>query len=94
MLSKKLMRAFRQVEQARPRSGLCEGVVIDLSREVLSITLAHDGVAELALPAGTMTLDMKLLPMFELLEPGDMVRFKAAKEHGRYALVFVEWANH
>jgi Cu/Ag efflux protein CusF len=62
---------------------------IDLSQK--KITIRHDEIKNLQMPAMTMIFIVKDVRMIDSLQPGDQVKFKAYRDNGHY---FVDEIQH
>ena len=73
---------------AIPGADMTTGEVRKIDREQQSITLKHGAIRNLDMPGMTMVFKMKDPAMFNVLKPGDKVKFAAAREGS--ALVVTE----
>ena len=69
------------------------GEVVKLDRTQQKITLKHEEIKSLDMPAMTMSYRMKDPAALDTLKVGDRVRFDAEKINGQYTVMRIAPAN-
>ena len=70
-----------------------EGEVRKVDLEQGKVTLRHGPLANLDMPAMTMVFQVADAAVLERLMPGDRVRFKAAREGGKFTVTEIQPLN-
>ena len=73
--------------------GYTEAEVRKVDRETGKITLRHGEIKSLDMPAMTMVFQVADAAVLERLMPGDRVRFKAAREGGKFTVTEIQPLN-
>lgn len=68
-------------------AGYVRGEVRKVDKEAGKITLRHDAIPSLDMPAMSMVFRVKEPGMLDRVKAGDVVRFKAEKIQGAYTVV-------
>jgi Cu/Ag efflux protein CusF len=72
---------------------MTEGEVRKVDKDAGKLTLKHGEIKNLDMPGMTMVFSVKDKRMLDMLKAGDQVRFKAAKEGGKYIVVEISAAS-
>ena len=75
---------------AQHGSPLIVGEVRKVDKDAKKITIRHEAMPELDMPAMTMVFQVKDPAMLEQVKAGDKVRFQADKSTGAFVLVRLE----
>lgn len=67
-----------------------EGVIKKVDAKAASVTIAHGPIANLNMPAMTMSFKAKEPAMLAKLKAGDKVRFHSAEENGALTVISIE----
>jgi Cu(I)/Ag(I) efflux system periplasmic protein CusF len=70
-----------------------DGEVRKVDKEAKKITLKHNEIKNLDMPAMSMVFQVKDIALLEKAKAGDKVKFKAEKISGGYALTEIEVAK-
>ncbi len=77
---------------AAAASEMVEAEVRRIDKEGSRLTLKHAEIKSLDMPPMTMVVQVKNKAALDKLKVGDKVRFKAAKEDGKYVVTEIEAA--
>ena len=72
---------------------LTEGEVRKVDRKAKKITIKHEPIRNLDMPAMTMVFQVKDSEMLDRVTAGDKVRFEAQKVNGAFTVFSIEKAN-
>jgi Cu/Ag efflux protein CusF len=72
---------------------MTEGEVRKVDKETQKITLKHDEIKNLDMPAMTMVFVVKEVAMLDKVKPGDKVQFRAENEDGKYTVTAIQPAK-
>jgi Cu/Ag efflux protein CusF len=72
--------------QASTAAEMAEGEVRRVDKPGGRITLKHGEIKDLDMPPMTMVFGVASPAMLDTLKPGDKVRFRAAKQEGKYVV--------
>lgn len=81
------------VSGAAAQGAMSQGEVTRVDAAHGKLTLKHDGVKNLSMPAMSMVFRVKDASMLAKLKPGDRVLFSAAKVDGEYTITTIEPAR-
>ncbi len=70
-----------------PAGDMIAGEVRKVDKDTRKITLKHDAMSNLDMPAMTMVFQVKDPAMLDMVKAGDKVKFKAAKPGGAFTIV-------
>jgi Cu(I)/Ag(I) efflux system periplasmic protein CusF len=71
---------------------LTEGEVRKIDKENSKLTIKHNEIKNLNMPAMTMVFQVKDKALLDKLRPGAKVRFKAVQEDGKFLVTEIESA--
>jgi Cu/Ag efflux protein CusF len=71
-------------------SGMVGGEVRKVDREAKKITIRHEAMAPLDMPAMTMVFQVKDPALLDQVKAGDRIRFEAEKLGGAYTITRIE----
>ncbi|MBU6259691.1 MAG: copper-binding protein [Burkholderiales bacterium] len=71
----------------RAQTTTTAGEIVKVDKAARRLTIKHEGLPNLGMPAMTMTFDVRDAGLLDDLAVGDKVRFAAAKVDGRYTVV-------
>jgi Cu(I)/Ag(I) efflux system periplasmic protein CusF len=71
---------------------MTHGEVRKIDKEAGKLTIKHDEIKSLDMPAMTMVFHVKDRAMLDTLRPGAKIRFKAAQEAGKVIVTEIEAA--
>ena len=91
-LSIGILAAFSSLAMAQS-SGMVAGEIRKVDREAKKITIRHEAMPPLDMPAMTMVFQVKDPALLEQVKAGDKVRFEAEKLGGAYMLLRIEPAK-
>ena len=74
-------------------SAMTPGVVKKVDKETAKITIQHERIENLDMPAMTMVFRVKDPAMLDQVEAGDKIRFDADKIGGQFTVIRVEPAK-
>ena len=75
------------------KSSFTDGEVRKVDREAKKITIRHEPIRNLDMPAMTMVFQVKDPEMLDRVTTGDKVRFEAQKVNGAFTVVSIEKAK-
>jgi Cu(I)/Ag(I) efflux system periplasmic protein CusF len=78
---------------ATQSSGMTEGEVRKVDRNAKKITLKHDRIENLDMPAHSMVFQVRDPAMLDQVKAGDKVKFQAEKIGGAFTITKIESAN-
>lgn len=78
---------------AQSTAPLTDAEVRKVDKEAAKITLKHDEIKNLDMPAMTMVFQVKDKGMLDKVKTGDKVRFAADKVGGAYVITRIETAK-
>ena len=78
------------VAQVRSEAPMVGGEVRKIDKDAGKITLKHDAIPSLEMPAMTMVFRVKDPAMLDRVKVGDKVRFAAEKVGGQFTVVQIE----
>jgi Cu(I)/Ag(I) efflux system periplasmic protein CusF len=84
------VRAQQRETEAPLAVEMTQGEVRKLDLERGTVTLKHDTIKSLDMPAMTMVFKAKDSAMLDTLKPGDKVRFKASNEEGKFIVTVIQ----
>ena len=74
-------------------ASLTEGEVRTVDKKAKKITIKHEAIKNLEMPAMTMVFQVKDPALLERVQPGDRVKFEAEKEGSGYVVKQIEKAQ-
>jgi Cu(I)/Ag(I) efflux system periplasmic protein CusF len=80
-------------QSATQSSGMTKGEVRKVDKDAKKITLKHDRIENLDMPAHTMVFQVNDPAMLDQVKVGDKVKFEAEKIGGAFRLTKIEAAN-
>lgn len=72
--------SYSQVDQ------MTEGVVKKIDKENSKITIKHDEIKNLDMPAMTMVFQVKNKALLDKVQPGEIVKFTVIQEGGKFVI--------
>ena len=78
---------------ASSANAMTEGEVRRVDKDARKITIKHEPLQNLDMPAMTMVFQVKEPAMLELVKAGDKIKFQAEKVEGAYTVTKIERAN-
>ena len=78
------------VAQAKIDAALADGEVRKVDKDAKKITLRHDPIVNLDMPAMTMVFQVKDAAMLDKVNTGDKVKFSAEKVGSAYTVTGIE----
>jgi Cu(I)/Ag(I) efflux system protein CusF len=88
-----MLLALPAVGTQHNRPSLTEGEVRKIDKEAKKITIKHEPIHNLDMPAMTMVFQVKDLTMLEMVKAGDKIRFEAQKLGGAFTVTQIEKQN-
>jgi len=80
-------------QKAEQSTGLVEGVVRKVDKDAGKITLRHEEIKKLDMPAMTMVFRVKDPVMLDKVKAGDKVKFRAEGAGGAFTVTEIEAAK-
>ena len=74
-------------------SAMTPGVVRKVDKETAKVTIQHEAIQNLDMPAMTMVFRVKDAEMLDQINAGDKIRFDAEKIGGQFTVIRVEPAK-
>ena len=74
-------------------SAMTPGVVRKVDKETAKVTIQHEAIQSLDMPAMTMVFRVKEAEMLDRINAGDKIRFAAEKIGGQFTVIKVEPAK-
>ena len=78
---------------AKPEAGLTAGEVRKVDKDARKITIRHEAIPNLDMPAMTMVFQVKDPAVLDQVKAGDKILFDAEKIGGAFTLTKIEPAN-
>lgn len=78
---------------AGSEAGLTAGVVRKVDKEAVKVTIRHEALKNLDMPAMTMVFRVEDPAMLDQLKPGDKINFVADKVNGNFTVMRFELAK-
>ncbi len=72
---------------------LTAGEVRKVDKAAAKITIKHEDIKNLDMPAMTMVFQVKDAALLDKVKPGDTIRFAAEKQGGNYVVTTIEAAK-
>jgi Cu(I)/Ag(I) efflux system protein CusF len=88
-----LLLALPAVGMQHNKTSLTEGEVRKVDKEAKKITIKHEAIHNLDMPAMTMVFQVRDLTMLEMVKAGDKIRFEAQKVGGAFTVTTIERVN-
>ena len=77
-------------ESARAQTALTSGEVRKVDKDAKKLTIRHEPILNLDMPAMTMVFQVRDLTVLDRVKPGDKVKFSADKVDGAYTVTNLE----